>query len=438
MAARLLLLILAHWAISLSACEPHAAKDSAAAPCRGCNLVLISLDTLGADHVGAYGYPRRTTPRIDALAKRSVLFEDAISQSAWTRPSHTSMLTGLYPSEHGIVRVHDNVIVPPEAPTLASVLRENGYATAGFTGGANMSPHFGLNRGFDVYEVKSKHMSANVAPALRWIDDEASEPFFLFLHGFEPHRPYRASARDREAFGAGSPEELQRLCESNEPPDDREPYVGVYDAAIRAGDRVVGRFLDGLKKRGLLDRTIVIFTSDHGEEIFQHGGCYHVKTLYGEILRVPFLVSVPSVDARRVAGPVPASVATAPTALELLGVERGGIAGPSLAPTILRGEPPSTPLVVSETESVEHGLVRSVTGAHQKLIHWVSGDRREFFDLAADPEEQAPLRDDDRGVTLSAALDDWTASHPPIAAPVRAKPLPWRLQKKLIELGYVE
>ena len=123
-----------------------------AAVCQGCNVVLVSMDTLRADHTGAYGYGLPTTPQLDLFAQEAVLFEDAVSQSAWTRPAHTSMFTGLYPAEHGVISMGGNAKVPGDLPTLAERMREGGYATAAFTGGANMSARFGFDRGFDLYK----------------------------------------------------------------------------------------------------------------------------------------------------------------------------------------------------------------------------------------------------------------------------------------------
>jgi len=410
----------------------------AGAPCPDCNLVLISLDTLGADHVGAYGYGKPTTPSIDALAARSVLFEDAVSQSAWTRPAHASMFTGLHPNQHGIASQGESIALSEEVPTLTTVLREHGYATAAFTGGANMQPRYGLGRGFDLYHAKSEHMRENVAPALAWID-AAKQPFFVFLHGYEPHRPYRSDPVDRAKLGlADPPRDFKERCEQGPPPADREPYVGEYDGAVRRGDRAVGAFLRGLEERGLLDRTVVIFTSDHGEELFEHGGCYHVETLYGEVLRVPLLVRAPGVEPKRVEGIVAASVAVAPTALELLGFEKSPLPGPSLAGSILGEDSPAALFVVSETGSAARGMVRSLTAGDEKLVHWVNRDRFEVYDLRSDPAEQRPLAEADREEKMKKQLADWIAAHPRVAEPKQIQPPSRALRKKLRRLGYVE
>ena len=187
-AARALALVLV--IAGLGSCEAYARRGPLRAPCAGCNVVLISLDTLRADHVGAYGYPRPTTPNIDALAAQSVVFEQAVSQSAWTRPAHASMLTGLYPAEHGIVSIARGLALAPTQPTLATTLAEHGYATAAFTGGGNMSAHFGFDNGFATYRSPGRRLSDALPEIGRWLDAHRDGPFFLFVHAFDPHRPY--------------------------------------------------------------------------------------------------------------------------------------------------------------------------------------------------------------------------------------------------------
>ena len=156
--------------IVVAVCLAQVTSGEQAVPrCEGCNVVVISLDTLRADHLGSYGYAAPTTPNIDRLAAHGVVFEDAISQSAWTRPSHISMMTGLYPVEHGIVSMSLDARLSPSVPTLASVLRSHGYATASFNGGANLAAHFGLDTGFDVYRSVGKRLGDNVDAALEWI-----------------------------------------------------------------------------------------------------------------------------------------------------------------------------------------------------------------------------------------------------------------------------
>src|SRR5262245_44214021 len=159
-------------------------------PCRDCNVVLISLDTLRADHVSFLGYDRKTTPNLDALAARSIVFEDAISQSAWTRPVHTSMLTGLYPAEHGVVSQQDQVMLSRRLPRLATVLASHGYETAAFTGGVYLSRQYGYKQGFHLFRSNGRLLRDNGQQVRGWIMLNRDKPFFLFYHGYDCHSPY--------------------------------------------------------------------------------------------------------------------------------------------------------------------------------------------------------------------------------------------------------
>lgn len=413
--------------------------------CDGCNVVLVSMDTLRADHVSAYGYPVATTPGVDALARRSVLFEDAISQSAWTRPAHFSMFTGLYPIEHGVVSMSGPGRLPPGVTTLAEVLAARGYATAGFTAGANVSAHFGFDRGFERYETHGKRMVDNLAVTLDWLEQHADERFFLFFHGLDPHRPYISEVEDRRALGLSDAPARgwQRACEAGRPPDDLAPFIGNYDAAIRRGDRALGELLARIDSLGLTDRTIVVFTSDHGEAFFEHGRCFHIYRLDREIVHVPLIIRVPGVEPRRVAGVVPASASVGPTLAALVGAGRMALPGPSLE-GVLRGQLPSFDFVVSETSSRwrpgrPFGHVRALTADDHKLVHWLEDDRLELFDTSVDPAEVDPVADASRLARAKAELDGWVQRHPRLAGQEqRSERLPPQLRRELESLGYVD
>lgn len=413
--------------------------------CRGCSVVLVSFDTVRADHLGAYGYDRPTSPRIDELALRSVVFENAISQSSWTRPAHASMLTALYPSEHGMVAMSRTSVMPPGVRTLPAALRAHGYATAAFTGGGNMSAHFGFDSGFDRYETLGRRFEESIDEVESWIASRGGEPFFLLLHGYDAHKPYRSGSADRAALGLGPNRPrigIQRVCNEARHAGEIGEHIWEYDAAIHHGDRGIGRVLDLLERVGRRDDTIVILTSDHGEEFLEHGGCFHVRTLYREILHVPLMIAVPGVAARRVQGLVPASVSIAPTVLDLVGVQDRELRGPSLAPYLSGRRDPRFEYVVSETAvrtpGTGFGNIRALTGEREKIVHWSSEKRYQYFDLTADPEEKRPLADASRARHLLRHLDLWLAAHPPRAATRSASAMPTALQRELESLGYVD
>jgi arylsulfatase A-like enzyme len=413
--------------------------------CLRCNIVLVSFDTLRADHVGFHGSRRPTTPNLDRLAERAAVFESAISQSAWTRPTHASMFTGLYPSEHGMIAVGRNVALDPRQPMLASVLRANGYATAAFTGGGNMSAHFGFDAGFDVYRSPGRRFEDALADVEAWLDTVGAGPFFLFVHGYDAHRPHRSTAVDREAVGVPAKPpavRLKRACLTGRSPADLAPYVGEYDAAIHRGDRAIGRLLESLERRGRMDDTVIVVTSDHGEEFLEHGGCFHIRSLHREIVHVPLVYYVPGVDPRRVAPIVPASVSVAPTILDIVGVGKRLREGPSLAPFIDGRKTPAFDYVVSETfiryRGGRHGHVRALTGERDKVIRWTLDGRDEYYDLTRDPGETHPDRQSAKARALLRHLDLWLAAHPPRDALVAATRMPEVLRGELRALGYVE
>jgi arylsulfatase A-like enzyme len=400
----------------LCACEPSPRYDA----CRDCNVVVISVDTLRADHVGALGYPKPTTPEIDALAERGVLFENAISQSSWTRPAHMSIFTGLHPREHGFVALADSRRLDDSIPTLASVLRENGYNTAAFTGGVNMAATYGFDRGFDLYRTNGKYFRDNLEDTRYWLDHERKGKFFLFVHGYDPHTPYLTDPVDRQALALPPlppTEPFGAVCRGEGPVSRIEPFVREYDGAVHRADRYVGKIVRELGQRGLLDRTIVVVLSDHGEEFLEHGRCFHIATLYREVLHVPLLIVAPGLAPRRVTPPVAASVTIAPTIMEMLGVEHP-FRGPSLLGAATGGDVPDDP-IVSETERNAEkkgdGHVRALTTPAQKLIQWTTESRASLYDTSADAMEQRPLADAARQNALATELDRWAEVHGPRA-----------------------
>jgi arylsulfatase A-like enzyme len=430
--------------IGMTGCDATAGRARGVV-CEGCNVVLISFDTLRADHVGAYGYDRPTTPNIDALAADGVLFSSAISQSAWTRPAHASMLTGLYPSEHGVIAMSRALALDGEFRTLPSLLAERGYATAAFTGGGNMSSHFGFSAGFDVYESPGRRFQDSLGRVEEWLARVGEEPFFLLIHGYDSHRPYKSAAIDRQALGiAASPPAvgLSRACREGRGPGDLAAYVDEYDAAIHHGDRAVGRLIDLFRRTGRLDNTVILLTSDHGEEFLEHGGCFHVRSLYREVVHVPLIVVAPGLAPRVVPEPVPASVAITPTVLELVGVVSARRKGPSLVPYLRGRRVPRFEYVVSETAIRQPGgrvgHVRALSGARDKLIYWAAANRYEYFDLVADPLETRPIPHAPRARSLLRHLDLWLAAHPPRGASVPVQSVPAALEKTLRALGYVD
>ena len=289
------------------------ASETGSAP----NLLLITLDTTRADHIGSYGYPLPTSPNLDRLAATGVRFDTVVAQIPLTGPSHATILTGLYPHEHGAVR--NGVPLPDSVETLTERLQQVGYRTAAFLSGwtlrANLS---GLAQGFDQYDdrmedrynvVNSQRLSNQVTPlAVDWLREHAGgdRPFFLWVHYFDAHAPY--TKRDRLYDDLGGK------------PDGIPSRTMKYDSEIRFADDGIGQVLAALEKAGQTRNTLIVVTADHGESLGEHGYVGHGQYLYEEILLVPMVMTWPGqIDKGVVEAPV-ALLDVTPTLLHLLGV----------------------------------------------------------------------------------------------------------------------
>jgi len=312
------------------------------APSARGRLILISLDTLRADHLGCYGYARPTSPFLDSLAARGTLFENAIAPLPGTLPSHMSIFTGLFPAEHGVYP--PDAVLSPQIRTLPEVLRAHGFRTAGHVEGGYVEGRYGFSRGFDEWSDPSplveregrlfkttdavKRTFRSGLDFLRKV--RPSESFFLFLHTYSIHDPYDPPEPYRSLYWKGDPPpgafepigtELLAFNQGGRTlaPRAVEYYEALYDAQINYTDDVVKDFFAGVARLGLADDVSVIVTSDHGEEFLEHGKLVH-QQVYHENVHVPLIVVRPrQAEARRVPTLVQ-SVDIAPTLYELAGV----------------------------------------------------------------------------------------------------------------------
>jgi len=384
------------------------------------NILLISIDTLRRDHLGCYGYRRATTPCIDKLARRGVLYERPNSTSSWTLPAHTSLLTGLYPAFHGVQ--DDGVSLPEEIPTLAGNLKSDGYRTLAVVSHLYVSSRFGLNRGFDVFDdelidggVRNPVAAEVVDRALaRMPSAESAEPWFAFLHFFDPHWDYSPPPPFDRRFTVPSYRgPIDGTMRSMTPylvpgrrmgAADLQHLIDLYDGEIAYVDAQIGRLLDELDSRHLLENTVIVLTGDHGEEFKEHGLLGHGQTLYAEQLRVPLIIAGPTgLPEGAHSRETVSLVDLAPTLLALAGAEPlPETAGVSL----LKRE--QLPDRVVFSESIRFGNeMRCARVGPYKMIHYLQGDRRFFFDLRADPGEQRPLPGDPSDAELSEALGEY-------------------------------
>lgn len=360
------------WSLVLGSCGP--AAPPALPPDVRPNVVWIVVDTLRADHLGTYGYERQTSRRIDAWARQAAVFDGATSHAPWTKPSVATMLTGLLPRDHGVDAWES--VLDPAFPTVQGVLKDAGYATAAVVSHHALEPRFAqFHLGFDTFDVSafagkgSAHdviSSDTVSDRALGLIGRLPEPFFLFLHYFDPHEYYQPHA----AFPFG-PSEMDR-----------------YDAEIGHTDRAIGRVLDGLAAQGLENRTATWLVADHGEEFGDHGGRVHTLTLYEEAVRVPLLVRAPGVAPGRVAERV-GLVDLGPTVLDLAGVAvPDGMAGRPIPRSEGRFQPVARPIVSETRRYVDR---RSVIDGRFKLIVDLGTGDASLFDLADDPAEQLDL-----------------------------------------------
>jgi len=264
-----------------------AAHPRVSATSRPPNVVLILVDTLRADHLPFHGYERPTAPFLSRLAAEGVVFDRAWSTSGWTAPATASLLTSLYPQQHGVVRPPDPAgrrvnRIPPGAQTMAEALHVAGYRTFAVSDNVLVSPRMGFDQGFDVFEAS---VGATVERVNKWIRDHRAEmaaaaPYFLYVHYMEPHEPYLPHEPWFRAFSADG------LAASARP----RHFVAAYDSEIRALDESLSRLY---RTMGWDDGTVLIVTSDHGEEFGDHGGGGHGHSLFSELLHVPLVFHAP-------------------------------------------------------------------------------------------------------------------------------------------------
>jgi len=395
------------------------------------NVLLIVIDTLRADHLGAYGYARPTSPRLDALASSGVRFANARATSSWTLPSVASILTGLYPAAHGVEL--NTSSIASDLPTMPEAFRGAGYVTGAVSANpAFVTPLQGMAQGFDHFIVlhgppAKRATSINTAPAdpwlrssvrvatadrvtaaaLHWIAGHSSgpAPFFLYVHYFDPHAAYfpptKYAARfgvapDHPLFGAAQ-WPLLLAPEAPASAEDLATLVALYDGEIAFTDAAIGRLLEGIRARSTRP-TMVVLTGDHGEEFGDHGGVQHGRTLWDELLRVPLVVAGPGIPHGSVVTAPVSLVSLWPTLAELTDVRPPTPTrpdAPSLAGLLRGTAPPRAPqrlFADLEARFPRDRLVHrhAVVFGSWKLT--VGADRRaNLYDLETDPGEHRDL-----------------------------------------------
>ena len=374
------------------------------------SLVLILIDTLRADHLHSFGYPRETSPSLDLLAERGVVFDQAISSAPWTLPSAMSVLTGRLPSSHGVE--NDGLKLAASVPTLAEVLRGAGYSTSAVVSHIYLDRPFGFDRGFDRFEDfglgKEYRFEAGLEPRAERVTHRAIEeirslkgrPFFLLVHYFDPHWDYDPpppfDTRFTGPYSGGITGKYESFSEYARPDRPLDPaglqrLVDLYDGEIAYTDSQIGRLLEGLEREGVARNSVVAVLSDHGEEFKEHRSLGHGRNLYDEVIRVPLIVADlrTAGSGRRVTEQV-RSIDLFPTLCALAGVVAPrGIQGESLVP-FLSGGTSAARGAVTETIRLD-AYRKSLRTSGVKLIVSLENNGRELYDLKADPAEQQDL-----------------------------------------------
>lgn len=422
------------------------------------NVILISLDTTRADHLGCYGYANASTPAIDDLARRGVLFTQAASPAPLTLPAHSSMMTGFYPTYHG-VRLNGTTALSQRHVTLAEALSGAGYRTGAFVGAFVLDGRWGLNQGFDEYDdrfdmKKVKHLDlagtqrpANevVDAALGWLDAQKSDaqkpdarkpdarknvPFFTWIHLYDAHTPYAPPEPLFSEFGRRGP-------------------AGLYDGEIAFVDRQVARVMTWLQQNGLDQRTIVVIAGDHGEALGSHGEGTHGFFIYDWAMRVPFIVATPFDDLQGVRVDSQVSLVDVfPTVLALTGIDAKTKAhGRSLLPVMFRPGmfPPGTPeadAAYAYGESMAPELQFGWSPLHalrSPRYKFIDAPRPELYDLTADPGELTNIaaREPKLAAAMGQELDRLMAETSRGAPASEEADLDQETLERLASLGYV-
>ena len=372
------------------------------------NIVLLLVDTLRSDHVGCYGAAHDTSPTIDALAAEGIRFAQAHSTAPWTSPSVASILTGQFPSGHGLKEPLTGLA--DEVLTLAEMLRAEGYQTGGIVSNPHLKAKYGFDQGFDHYlesEARNhKYVSTEgvTQQALGLLDEfeQSDKPFFLFILYFDPHYNYKrhpeygfAAASAGKLKGGETIYKLRRMGPTLTP-EEIGLIADIYDEEVRYTDAGIGRLLGSLRERKLYDDSVICFAADHGEEFFERGWLGHSRTLYEELLHVPFIIKAPQVTTARVVETPVSLVSVTPTLLDLARGTRDlrnslvpVLAGETLATRPIFSEVDFVPLTEKMKEKEAHKRT-VLQGSHKLIVDGQSGVV-ELYDLDTDPRERNNL-----------------------------------------------
>ncbi len=433
------------------------------------NFILISLDTLRADRLGCYGYHRQTSPNIDRFARDAFLFENCIAPTSWTLPSHTSVFTGLHPAAQGPLDILPAFRrVEARETTLSEVARQSGYLTAAYTEGGWVRGALGFAQGFELYSDGKSDITGDAENtfhhALMWVRKFSAQPFFVFIHTYQTHQPYNPPPRFAAMFDTGytdPPDEDIVYPKRNRSEPYNERIEALYDGEVAFTDDVLGKLLDEVRKMNLLENTLIIVFSDHGEEFLEHGDFSHGNTLYDEVLKVPLII--------RLAGDNPPSGRVTrqvsltdlyATVVEMLQVEGSSPARtPNDCMSLLPLIRPSKTRKSYDKKTIVGELyvnpqargcnepgwwIHSVRTEDWKYLFSAKNGKEELYDLRNDPAEKNNIAAENQGQveqcreSLGLFLRTVAAHHAPSpAAEHRVVPLTEHDRRQMKALGYM-
>jgi arylsulfatase A-like enzyme len=394
------------------------------------NVLLITIDTLRSDHIGAYGYNKNITPHIDKLAKEGITFKKVIAQAPYTAPSHASILTSTYPFVHNTRNMFFqdasgkkiegvNYPLPPENVTLAEILKEEGYYTSAFVSGCTLTEKFsGLHQGFDVYEdtfdgVERGADSTNQL-VFKWLQENYKKKFFLWVHYFDPHFPYsppESVKKDSTFKKMNFDIDLKKIRKNPflrdriKSQEDIARQIYLYDMEIKFVDEQVGTLLKMIKEYNIIDNTLIILTADHGESLIEHNEYFdHGSYLYDVCLKIPLIIKFPHNELiGKVRNLMVQSIDIMPTILDFLKIQlRNELQGKSLMPIILNKKMSTIPFSYSESDAVLSERfgerLRAYREENWKLIYASDGvmAESELYNKADDPYETKNVIDENK------------------------------------------
>jgi len=389
------------------------------------NVLIVTLDTTRADRLSAYGFQSASMPAIDRLAREGILFQRATTVAPLTLPAHCSLLTGLYPGHHG---VRDNADPPlePAHRTLAEILRDRGFRTAAFVAASVLAADRGLSRGFDIYRDTTTSSDAGVPPrvrrpgnevvdeALTWLNGREDAPFFVWLHLYDAHAPYRT------------------------PEPYRTPYsADLYEGSLAFVDSQVDRVIHWIASHQQLGRTLVVVAGDHGESLGDHEELEHGIFLYESVMHVPLIMRVPGVAPRRFAA-ITSLVDVMPTVLGFLRLSGPPVDGLDLMRAIRGASEPTDRVVYSESLYPERFGWSPLGAARDGRFKFIEAPRPELYDLETDPFEERNLYStrSAAATALARRLETFHAQERlPVSGAIDRVPL--EVRARLTSLGYL-